>query len=363
MLGNGMSRELFAGGLLAFALTAVLLWVLVPVARHVGLVDHPGGRKAHHHPTPLIGGIAMFIAFAFSVLMLDISLSSYRMLFAGSLLLVVVGAIDDLYELSASRRFIAQIVASLLMILGGGVVLVDFGYLVVPDNLLSLGPLAVPLTVIAMVGLINAVNMVDGLDGLAASLVLIAIIALGVIAWFGGDVQDIAILGLLGATILAFLLFNLRLRGRALVFMGDAGSLFLGFVLVWFLVALSQGEQRLLAPATALWLFALPLIDTISMMVRRMLLRRSPFLADQEHFHHILLAAGFSPKQALSLMVLLAFAAACVGLAGHFLGVSEHWMFFGFLGLLALHFWMIMRTWHRRRFWGRPLSPSDDAVA
>jgi len=117
-----------------------------------------------------------------------------------------------------------------------------------PNNLLALGPLAVPLTIFATVGVLNAVNMVDDLDGLAALLVLIAIIALGVIAWAGGDVQDIVILGLLGATILAFLLFNLRLRGRALVFMGDAGSLFLGFVLVWFLVALSQGEQRLLAP-------------------------------------------------------------------------------------------------------------------
>jgi len=231
-----------------------------------------------------------------------------------------------------------------------------------PDNLLALGPLAVPLTIFATVGVLNAVNMVDGLDGLAASLVLIAIIALGVIAWAGGDVQDIVILGLLGATILAFLLFNLRLRGRALVFMGDAGSLFLGFVLVWFLVALSQGEQRLLAPVTALWLFALPLIDTILMLVRQMVLGRSPFLADQEHFHHILLAASFGPKQTLVRMLLLALAAACIGLAGHFLGVPEHWMFFGFLGLLALHFQMIMRTWRRRRFWGRPLSPGDDVI-
>ncbi len=145
--------------------------------------------------------------------------------------------------------------------------------------------------------------------------------------------------------------------------MGDAGSLFLGFVLVWFLVALSQGEERRLAPVTALWLCALPLIDTISMMVRRMLLRRSPFLVDQEHFHHILLAAGFSPKQTLVMMLSVALDAACTGLAGHFLGVPEHWMFFGFLGLLALHFRTIMWTWYRRRFWGRPLLPRDDAAA
>jgi|GEM_PF-1457853 len=119
MLGNEMNWELFAGGLLAFVLAALLLWVLEPVAHRIGLIDHPGDRKIHHHPTPLVGGIAMFVAFAFSILMLDISLSDYRMLFAGSLLLVVVGVIDDLHELSASHRFIAQIAAGLLMTLGG----------------------------------------------------------------------------------------------------------------------------------------------------------------------------------------------------------------------------------------------------
>gem|GEM_PF-3301719 len=120
----------------------------------------------------------------------------------------------------------------------------------------------------------------------------------------------------------------------------------------------SNGSWR----RTALWLFALPLIDTISMLVRQMVLGRSPFLADQEHFHHILLAAGFGPKRTLVRMLLLALAAACIGLAGHFLGVPEHWMFFGFLGLLALHFQMIMQTWRRRRFLGRPLSPGDDVI-
>ncbi len=357
-----MSWEFLRSGLLAFILTMILLRTLGPVAHRIGLVDHPGGRKTHHHPTPLTGGIAMFTAFAFSVLMLDIPLPNYRILFAGSLLLVVVGVIDDLHELSASYRFIAQITAGFLMTLGGDVILVDIGHLITPDEVLSLGLLAVPLTVFAAVGVINSVNMADGLDGLAASLVLITIIALAVIAWSGGNAQAIVVLGLLGAAILAFLWFNLRLGERALVFMGDAGSLFLGFVLVWFLVDLSQGEQRLMAPVTALWLFALPLFDTISIMGRRMLLGRSPFLADREHFHHILLAAGFSPKQVLALMVSMAFTGACVGLVGHFLGVSEYWMFVGFLCLLALYFWTLMRTWRTRRFLGKPLAPSDDTA-
>jgi len=224
------------------------------------------------------------------------------------------------------------------------VVLVDFGHLIGSGDLLSLGYLAVPLTVFSIVGVVNALNMMDGLNGLAASLVLITVIGLGVIAWSGGNTRDIGMLWLLGAALLAFLMFNVRFNRHALVFMGDAGSLSLGFILAWFLVALSQGEQRLLAPVTALWLFALPLIDAVSTMVRRILLGRSPFLADQEHLHHILLAAGFSPKQVLILMLLIALAAACVGLAGHFLGVPEHWMFLGFICLFALHFQIMMRV-------------------
>lgn len=305
----------------------------------------------------------MFAAFAFSAPMLDISLFSYRMLFAGLLLLVVVGAIDDLHEISTPGRFVAQILAGLLMTLGGGVVLVDLGDLIRPDSLLSLGNLAIPFTVFAMVGVINALNMADGLDGLAASLVLIAVTALGVIAWSEGDTRDIEMLGLLGAVLLAFLMFNLRFKRYASVFMGDAGSLSLGFILVWFFVDLSQGEQRLLAPVTVLWLFALPLIDTVSIMMRRILRGRSPFRADQEHFHHILLAAGFRPKQVLILMLLGALVAAGIGLAGHFLEIPEHWMFLGFLCLFVLHFRTIMRAWHVKRFLGKPLQHDDDTLA
>jgi UDP-GlcNAc:undecaprenyl-phosphate GlcNAc-1-phosphate transferase len=137
--------------------------------------------------------------------------------------------------------------------------------------------------------------------------------------------------------------------------MGDAGSMFLGFVLAWFLIQLSQGEGRLMTPVTALWIFALPLFDTVSVMLRRLLLGRSPFIGDREHLHHLLQAAGFSQKQALGLMVVLALAASGIGLVGTFLGAAEHWMFAGFLVLFAVHFLVLMRGWGSRRFLSRPL--------
>lgn len=355
-----MDKNLLVTGLTAFATTSILLWLLEPVARHIGLVDRPGGRKTHSNPTPLIGGIAMSLGFAFSILWLDVPLSEYRLLFGGALVLLVVGVLDDLHELSARMRFGAQIVAGLIMTLGAHVILHDFGYLLWPEHLVSLGIVSIPLTVFAAVGVINAVNMSDGVDGLAASMVLVAVCALGLLAWSDGHTAGVAVLILLAGVLVAFLTFNLRLHGPALAFMGDAGSMFLGFVLTWFLVQFSQGSDRLLAPVTALWVFALPLIDTVSMMLRRVLRRRSPFLADREHFHHILLAAGLGPKQTLSVMILLATAAASAGLAGHLLGIAERWMFLGFVGLFLLHFSIVMNAWKVKRFLKHPLVPKTE---
>jgi UDP-GlcNAc:undecaprenyl-phosphate GlcNAc-1-phosphate transferase len=358
-----MDKNLLVAGLAAFASASLLLWILEPVARHIGLVDHPGGRKTHSEPTPMVGGIAMFIALTFSVLTLPVPLSNYRLLIAGALILVVVGVLDDFRELSARQRFGAQIVVGLMMSLGAGVVLSDLGYLIEPSKVFGLGVLAIPLSVFATVGVINAVNMSDGVDGLAGSLVLVAVGALCVITWVGGQPQLTAFLVLLAGVLLAFLMFNLRLNGSALVFMGDAGSMFLGFVLAWFLIELSQGEDRLLAPVTALWILALPLIDTVSMMVRRIRLGRSPFLADREHLHHILTAAGFTSKQTVLLMFLVALTTAGIGVVAHLLGVAEHWMFLGFIALFSLHHWAVMRAWRIKRFLRRPLIQHAESEA
>lgn len=260
-------------------------------------------------------------------------------------------------------RFGAQVAAALIMTLGAGVVLNDLGSLTSVGNPIFLGILAMPLTVFATVGVINAVNMSDGIDGLAGSLVLVVVAALCLMTWAADQWECLSVLTVLAAVLLAFLLFNLRPRGHALVFMGDAGSMFLGFVIAWLLVKLSQGPERLFAPAIALWIFALPLADTVSMLLRRTLLGRSPFLADREHFHHILIAAGFTPRQTVGLMVALASIAAAIGLTGHFAGVPEHWMFMGFLGLFALHFCLVMSAWHQKRFLGRLLLRSAESRA
>ena len=344
--------------IIAFGLTLQLLLVLARVAPRIDLVDRPGGRKAHQGAVPLVGGLAMFIGFAFSLLMLEESLSPWRPMLAGASLLVVVGVLDDLHELSSSKRFLVQIGAALMMVYWGGVELLDLGQLVSQGSLVELGFWSVPLSVFATVGVINALNMVDGVDGLAGSISSLTALALLVVALLGGADVPAMVLGLLLCSILAFLVLNLRFpwQPRARVFMGDAGSMFLGFVLAWFLIDFSQGEDRLISPATALWLLGIPLIDTVTMMLRRLMKRRSPFEPDREHFHHILLLAGFSPGTTLAIMLGVSTLMGTLGLLAHYAGVPESWMFYGFLLLFAGYYWMIHRAWRVMRFLKRSIN-------
>jgi UDP-GlcNAc:undecaprenyl-phosphate GlcNAc-1-phosphate transferase len=334
--------------LAAFGVCFGMIWMLRSVAPHIGLVDHPANHRRHDVATPLVGGLAMFCGFLFAVLMLPVPLSNLRALFAGSALLIIIGVLDDLHELSSWARFVAQIAAALLMIYWGNMVLTDLGNLT-EERLFTLGRFAVPLTVFATVGVINALNMTDGMDGLAGSLAAVALIFTALAASAAAEGTTLAVVLILLVTVVAFLLFNLRLLGRprALVFMGDAGSMFLGFVLTWFFVSLSQGEQRTLLPVTALWFLALPLFDTVGMLLRRILLRRSPFLADREHMHHLLLALGLNVNRTLSVLVLVALVLAGIGYLGQVAGVPERFLFYGFILLFAVYFVGSWLAWNR----------------
>lgn len=341
--------------LIAFGLTLQLLLTLSRLAPRIGLVDQPGGRKVHQGAIPLVGGLAMFVGFSFSLLTLDQPLGPLRAMMAGGMLLVVVGVLDDFRELSSSSRFLVQIVASLLMVHWGGVELVDLGYLVSTDSLVELGIWSVPLTVFATVGVINGLNMIDGVDGLAGSVTAVSVIALVVVALQGQAFAAVMVLGALLAAIAGFLVLNMRWpwQPRARVFMGDAGSMFLGFVLAWYLIDFAQGEDRLISPATALWLLGIPLIDTVTQMLRRILGRRSPFAPDREHLHHALMLAGYTPVTTLLIMTSVSLAMAVAGLFAHYRGVSESTQFYAFLLLFGGYFLLISHAWRVRRFFNR----------
>jgi hypothetical protein len=207
--------------------------------------------------------------------------------------------------------------------------------------------LAVPFTIFATIGLINALNMIDGIDGLSGALSFISLGFVVVLASVvGNDLYVVLAIGLMGG-VAGFLYFNLRYPSnpRARVFLGDNGSMLLGFLFAWQFIALSQGELRAMTPVTALWLFAVPLMDTVSVMLRRVWLGKSPFHADRNHFHHLFIRAGFRVRDTVALISIFQAMLAAFGIAGQILAVPESLMFGLFLLCFAVYFLVIARPW------------------
>ena len=288
--------------IVALLLTPVLLWLLRRVALRVNFVDVPDARKVHLQPVPLVGGVVLYVMAAILLLMnhaLDV-FSFYLILASGVLL--VVGLLDDLFQLSALWRFVAQIFACLLVIYFADLKLDTFGYLLLPNWDVQLGVMAIPVTIFGVVGVINALNMADGIDGLAAMTFVLPVLVLSFLS--DNLTLSLWLVNFLMA-VMIFILFNISKKQK--VFLGDNGSLFLGFVLAWLLVYFSQGHGDYVAvirPVTALYLVALPVYDTIFVMLKRMLAGHSPFKPDKTHLHHLFLAVGFSHNKALLFMLL-----------------------------------------------------------
>jgi len=353
-----VSLEAYIGPVIALAFTSALILWLSPLAKVVGLVDIPNARKQHSGKVPLIGGLAVFIA-VFAAMVVsdfvrpdDLVPENFGAFYLAGMFLVMAGMVDDFIDLSPVKKLAAQTVAALTMIFGARILLGDLGALGNNGELLTLGFLAVPFTLIAAVGVINAFNMSDGLDGLAGTLALVSLVGFMIATAAFGNGQDSRHLAILVAAVIGFLLFNFRLPGRpgAVVFLGDSGSMFLGFALAWFAVKFSQGEDRVIAPAAALWFILVPLFDAVAMTARRILRRKPPFGADREHLHHIFLLAGFTVSETVIILGSIALLGVCVGLAGTYFQVPDYILASAFLGSGLLYLWMIMHSWSVMRF-------------
>lgn len=331
----------------AFLITLLLVQLMIPMASRVGLVDIPSDHKRHVGNVPLVGGLAMYVALTAMCLLIgtvvSLSLSAAMLVAAG--LLVIVGLLDDRVALNVRTRLAAQITAALIMVLWGGVIVRDLGYFL-SANILELGVFAIPFTVFACVGTVNAMNMTDGIDGLAGALAIVCLSSLAVVAAIAGLNNELLVLLSLIGIVAGFLVFNLPLLGRtkAAVFMGDGGSMLLGLLVTWFLIVLSQGENRAMTPVSALWIFAVPLYDTIGVMLRRISEGGSPFKAGRDHLHHLFLQAGFSNGGTLLIIAAIQTTMAGIGLAGFYAGVPEAVMFYGFAGLSLLYYSAIARS-------------------
>ncbi len=284
--------------LIAFFVTLSLIPCLRPLAHKLQLIDIPGGRKQHSLITPLHGGICIFLGFS-SACLLNTALFQYAWpMLLLSFFVLLLGAVDDIKELSARFRLLGQIILVSILIISTDTQITTLGGLD-DTNKLELGVMSLPFTVFCFLAGINAINMSDGIDGLAGLLISATLWVIAAFAYSAGQMDTLLFCLSLSAAIFAFLCLNipLPLRTRAHVFLGDAGSTVLGFMLVWVLIKCSQGEQALFSPAMGAWLFLVPLIDSGSTIIRRLLLKKSPMAPGRDHHHHLLQNTGLCAKK------------------------------------------------------------------
>lgn len=269
----------------------------------MGWIDRPGGRKQHRGNVPLVGGIAVFAGVLAGCVWSDGFSHFYQVVIIGATVLVVLGALDDRHGLSVRTRLLVQagVISATIFVTGvyvhdlGGL----FGYKVL------LGWVGIPFTVVAIIGLLNAFNLMDGIDGLAGGLALVAI---GAILASGSSAPGHDILTLLlalAAALIPFLAANFGWFGQK-VFLGDAGSLLLGYLIAWALIGSSQLQIHRLSAVGVLWCVAVPVLDTFAVMFRRIRQGRSPFRPGRGHIHHLLLNAGLGPRATLVVLLILA---------------------------------------------------------
>lgn len=315
--------------LLILIIVTLAVKVLSFFAPKLKLLDLPNHRKPHKGDVPLIGGIAMFLAFLFGATFLANSYGQIISLLLISFIMLVIGIIDDRSEVSFFPKLFFQVILAVIIVSILGIELKSFGNLF-GDGHISLGKASLIISVLAIVGGINSFNVMDGIDGLASGLAIIVFSSVFVIAHVQNN-PDIVNLSLLYVFILLpFFFLNLSLKHK--IFMGDAGTLFIGTGIVWILIDSSQAEQNVLKPVTALWIFAVPLIDSIAVVLLRIKARKSPFLPDLTHIHHqIIKRRNYSHTKTLGIILTFAASMSIVGVLGQLYAVPEWVMFFSFL--------------------------------
>jgi len=347
-MGLTFSAELLSA-LFTFIITLTLVSVLRPLAKHLDLVDKPGGRKCHQGDIPLIGGIAMVCGFLAGLLTLPISLFTLRSYLLGLMILLVTGVLDDLHELTPRARLAAQCLAALVVMIWGHVILYSIGH-IGGGAVHHLGWFAWPFSCLAIVGTINALNMLDGVDGQASGVSLIAFGAMMILAFQAGRVNEMSVLLLLTMATLAFMLVNTPWpRHKVTVFMGDAGSMALGFSLVYFSITLSQPPMPAFMPAAILWLLIVPVSDIMYVTLTRLFKGRSPLKGGRDHIHHLLLESGCSPQQALLWTLFLSLIGAMVAVVATHYHWDDNGLFWLFIAWLISYCVFVHTRWRKLR--------------
>ena len=263
-----------------FLLVAFLIPFIKKIAIHIDAMDIPNARKVHTKPMPRLGGLGIYLGFLFGYMIFGQHSETMNSILIGSFIIVLTGVVDDIKPLKASTQFIGQLIASLIVVFYGNIVLKDVSAFGIYINF---SILSYPITIFFILGCINCMNLIDGLDGLASGISSIYFLTIGIITTIKGStgLDFVLTFVMLGST-LGFLVHNFY---PASIFMGQSGSMFLGFI-VAVIALLGFKNVTMTSLIIPLLILAIPILDTLFAIIRRLLKRQPPFQADKEHLHH-----------------------------------------------------------------------------
>ena len=290
----------FIFGLAAFLCAALVAYTVTPPVRllafRIGAIDIPTDeRRMHKKPMPRIGGLAIFVGFTVGTLVFCEPTSELYAIWVGGAILVCLGILDDIFRLSAWLKLLVQLFVAGIAVCFG--IIID--HITLFGAYISFGYFAIPITVLWIVGLSNAINLIDGLDGLACGVSVITSLSIFLVTLIAGDTTSALITAILIGSCSGFFPYNMN---PARIFMGDTGALFLGYTLSIISVQGLFKLHTVLAFLVPLSIFALPIVDTLIAIIRRLAHGQSPFHPDRGHFHHKLVDMGFTHKEAVRML-------------------------------------------------------------
>lgn len=271
--------------------TALLFPMVKWISYHVGALDYPNERKVHKKPMPVMGGLMIYLGFLFGYMLFAPQSTQMLAILIASFIVVITGILDVIKPLRAREKLVGQVVAVLIIVFYGKILLNDisfFGYY------FDFGWLAYPITIVFIVAVMNCINLIDGLDGLADGISMIFFITIGVLAFIMHNLGslEITIAFIMIGACLGFLIFNFN---PAKIFMGEIGSMFLGFMIA-VVCLLGFKAVTLTSLVVPMLILAIPILDTLFAILRRIIHHKPIYEADRQHLHHQLLNKKFSQK-------------------------------------------------------------------
>ncbi len=297
-MNQGLILQIFSMIAIPCLFVAMTIPFIRKVAEHVGALDIPNARKVHTHPIPRLGGLGIYGGFLLGYMLFGSATAQMNSILIGSFVIVLVGVMDDIKPLKASHKFVGQLIAALIVVFYGGILLknidafhiyIDFGYF------------AYPITIFFILGCINCINLIDGLDGLAGGISTIFFLTIGIIAACKGEYGLAFVLSfILVGSCLGFLFHNFY---PASIFMGDSGSMFLGFIIA-VITLLGFKNVMMTSIIVPLLLLTIPISDTLFAIIRRKLKGESISTPDKMHIHHQLLRRHLSQRATVLIIYL-----------------------------------------------------------